>query len=113
MKFEEALSKLREGKKIRHPSFEKDEYLMGCYLTLPFTLEKHGKEESDSFDVVQLNDISITYMLDDKIHLNMRPRLPFLEYVDLCEKYPFLKDKLTYPTINILLIMSDDWEIIE
>lgn len=38
MKFEEALTALRKGAKIRHPSMPDDEYLSGCYITLTINL---------------------------------------------------------------------------
>jgi len=113
MKFEDALSKLREGEKIRHPHFEQDIYLVGCYLTLKTIIDNDGNEVSDSIEDAKERGMSITLMKGDNIHPDMYPRIPFREYVDLCEKYPFLKERLTYPSINLLLIMSDEWEIVE
>ena len=113
MKFEEALSKLREGKKIRHPHFEEDVSLVGCYVTLKTIIDDEGKELVDSFEDAKARGISITLKKGDNIHPDMYPRIPFREHVDLCEKYPFIRDKLAYPTINLLLIMSDDWVVMD
>lgn len=109
MNFEEALRLLRYcGEKIRHPSMEDDEYLMGCYVTLSKMVD--GKEIIDSIEDAKLRGMSIVKMKGDSEH-NMRNKIPFLEYVDLVEKYPYLNEKIIYPTINLLLLMSDDWEL--
>ena len=65
----------------------------------------------DSFEDAKERKMSIVRMKGDKQHPDMLPRLPFREHIDLLDKYPFLQEKIVYPTINLLLIMSDDWEI--
>lgn len=104
MKFEEALAELRKGKKIRHPNFEEDEYFMGCYVSLMFMNHTILKATEN---------ISIVKMKGEKQHPDMKPRIPFLESFDLCKKYPFLKSSIMQPQLNLLLVMSDDWEILE
>lgn len=115
MIFEEALKQLRNGKKIRHTSFENDEYLMACYIALTTVIDDDGKELIDSFDDAKKHGMSIIRMKGDEQHIDMFPseKLSFKEYCDLLDKYPFLQEKFIYPTINLLLIMSDDWEIWE
>lgn len=113
MNFEEALSKLREGKKIRHPHFEEDVYLVGCYVSLKTIIDDDGKELADSFEESKERGMSITLKKGDNIHPDMYPRIPFREYVALCDKYPFIQDKLSFPTINLLLIMADDWVVMD
>jgi hypothetical protein len=81
---------------------EPDECLMACRLGLI------GVDTP-----LEENPISIVKMTGDKIHPDMDPRLPFHEQIDLIEKYPFLRNRLIYPTIDLPLIMSDDWEILE
>jgi hypothetical protein len=108
MKFEEALTALRSGAKIRHPMMEPDEYLIGCYVGL--NMEIFGLLP-ENFEEVKARGISITKMKGDRQDPDMKPRLPFREQMDLIDKYPFLQEKLAYPTMNLLLIMSDDWEI--
>jgi len=102
MIFEEALAALRNGAKIRSPFFEPDEYLMGCYVTLMFT-------PYDTIEDAKARGMSILKMKGDRQHPDMG--------IDDFERYP--KDLLTpckhgyYPQLNLLLIMRDDWEIIE
>lgn len=110
MKFEEALTALRRGAKIRHAMMEPDEYLIGCYMSL--NTELFGLPAED-FEEVKARGMSITKMKGNTVHADMRPRLPFREHMDLLEKYPFLKDKITFPTMNLLFIMSDEWSILE
>lgn len=102
MNFEEALSQLRIGKKIRHPGMNDNEHFMACRIGII-------GDETPSNDL----PISIVKMERDKIHPDMYPRLPFLEQMDLVNKYPFLREKITFPTISLLLIMSEEWETIE
>lgn len=99
MLFEEAICALRQGALIRHPMMELDEYLMACRLV------------SIGAIPIEEKPISIVKMKGEEIHPDMRPRLPFTEQMELLDKHPFLKEKITFPTINLLLIMSDDWEI--
>ncbi len=108
MKFEEALTALRSGAKIQHPMMEPDEYFIGCYVGL--NMEMFGLPP-ENFNEVKARGMSIAKMKGDRQHSDMKPRLPFREQMDLLDKYPFLQEKLAYPTMNLLLIMSDDWEI--
>ena len=103
MKFEEALTALRAGSKIRHNTMEPDEYLVGCYIGLP----------GENFEESKSRGMSIVRIKGDREHPDMRPLLSFTKQMDLIDKYPFLKEKITFPTINLFLIMSDDWELIE
>lgn len=95
MIFESALKELRNGKKIRHPYFDKDEYLIGCYRGLPFVEE--------SFEDKKSRGMSIAYMKGDYLSPKMHPKFSIE-----CDN-----DILKYPQLNLLLIMSDDWEILE
>jgi hypothetical protein len=104
MNFEDALKLMREGEKIRHPNMEPDEYFRRCYVSFI------GSPPED-VEEMKARGMSIVKMKGDKPHPNMHSRLPFLEYVDLIEKYPFMREKLMWPTMNLLLIMSDQWEI--
>lgn len=103
MKFEEALVAMREGAKIWHPGMDDDEYFSGCYVSFP---------GEDFEEVKNTRDISIVRIKDGKQHPDMMPRLPFREQCDLIDKYPFLREKITYPTISLLLVMSDEWKIL-
>ena len=109
MKFEEALTALRSGAKIRHPMMDPDEYFSGCYMSLDMRLCDLPPED---FEEIKARGISITKMKGNEVHPDMRPRLPFGEHMELSNKYPFLQEKLSFPTINLLLIMSDEWIII-
>lgn len=101
MKFEEALAALREGAKIWHEGMPEDEYYMACRIGLVgMKIPTHEMK------------ISIVHMKSDKEHPDMYPQLRFDKQIDLLEKYPFLRDKITFPTINLFLLMSDEWKII-
>jgi|SRR6185503_1416268 len=106
MKFEEALSALRNGSKTRHPSFEEDEYLVGCYVGMI------GFEES--FEDKKARGMSIAKLKGDKLTPEMfNSGLTFSEMQDICDKHPHLRKILLSPQLNLLIIMSDDWEIVE
>ena len=95
MKFEEALSELRKGKKIRHPHFKENEYLMGCYVSMKFS--------NESLEDAKLRGMSITWTIGDKIHPNMYPKFPRECGSDLHN----------FPQLNLFYIMSDQWECVE
>jgi len=85
MKFEEALDALRYGAKIRHPSFDDDVYFMGCYVSLI------GVKES--FEETKARGMSIVKMKGDKQHPEMLGP--------------------TVPTLNLFLVMADNWETVK
>jgi hypothetical protein len=99
MKLEEALKHLREGKKIRHRLlhnnnyvyFQEDEYLMACKVG--FRPEFGG----DSKDY----KLSVTKMKGDYVHTDMTPSL------DQC-----LDGKGAPPSISIMLLLDEDWEVL-
>lgn len=99
MKFEEALSALRTGAKIRHPSMPDDEYYMACKLSLhPIISQPIPIEEMP---------ISIVWMKENKIHPDMKPRWnPYDPKTDPCKHG-------MAPMINLLWLMSEAWEIVE
>ena len=125
MIFEKALKALRTGKKIRHPSFEKDEYLTACRVGFIYgnTTPDHEKP------------ISIVRIKDGRQHDSMAGKLNYvakikreLKNILIEEDYKkyhrdlgteieiskiFDEDVFKYPQLNLLLIMADDWEIIE
>lgn len=99
MIFEKALAELRKGKKIRHPHFDENVYLIGCYVGPNLALFPNLKE---SFEDMKARGISITWMRDDKLHSSMMPKF-----------IPECSSKLhASPQLNLLLIMSDEWESI-
>ena len=118
MIFEEALSLLRQGKKIRHPTWEENDYLMGCYIGLRFS------ENESKF-------LSIVKMRGKREHPAMfsHPELYGLDGIENFDRYggkviklmkegklpqPCTSPELhTYPQLNLFLILKDDWEIYE
>lgn len=90
MILEEALKLMREGKKIRHPLFEDDEYLMGCYVTIP----------GMSYEDAKRNGISVVKMKGDCQHPDMRPKFN-------ADSFPHA------PCICIFLLTADNWEVID
>lgn len=127
MLFEEALQALRQGKKIRHPHFKDDVYLMGCYISIL------GDPE-DNFEKAKERGMSIVKMKGDrqademsgmssyvaKIKRQLKQILTEEDYKKYHNFYTemeiskiFDNDIFVYPQLNLLLVMSDDWEIME
>ncbi len=122
MKFEEALSALREGKKIRHRTFADDEYLQACRVgikgcdfynqDLPLSIVKmKGDRQADEMAGV-LNYVA-------KIKRQLKAILTEEDYKKYHNVYDeiqiskiFDNDIFKYPQLNLLLVMCDDWEII-
>jgi ribosome biogenesis GTPase A len=124
MTFEEALKQLREGKKIRSPYFAKDEYLEACRVGLIFDDTPIDKKP-----------ISIVRVKDGRQHDSMAGKLNYVAKIkrelkkvlseEDYKKYHrdifteieiskiFDEDVFLYPQINLLLIMRDDWEVVE
>lgn len=121
MKFEEALSALRSGKKIRHPSFDNDEYLSACRVGFKF---------NDT--PIDECPISIVRCKGDRQHDTMAGRLNYVGKIkrqlknilneDDYKKYHtfyteieigkiFEEDMFRFPQLNLFLVMSDEWEI--
>jgi len=100
MKFEDALSAMRKGAKIRSPFFESDEYLMACYVSMKFDPE-------ETFEKAKERGMSIVKMKGDRQHPDMgsgdMDRIP-KDFLNPCKHGYF-------PQINLLLLMRDDWEI--
>ncbi len=96
MKLEEALKLMREGKKIRHPFFDKDVHFEGCYISLKYT--------DETFEDAKLKGMSIVKMKGDRQHPDMQPS--FDKCMNPCEHG-------STPQISIFLLMADDWEIVE
>lgn len=115
MLFEDALKLMREGKKIRHPHWEKDEYLMACYVVLIFS-EENFEEKKMSIvkmkgefkhpDMVphpELYGLNIDQTMGKVNKLMMEGKIP-----EPCSRPELHK----FPQLNLLLIMSDKWEIL-
>lgn len=134
MKFEEALTALRAGEKIRHPSFADDEYLSGCYIGFPDYYDDDGKLVSETFEEKKERGMSIVKIKDDrqadimygkakyvnKIKTRLKKILTDEEYkkyhnfhTDWCIADIFDNDIFIYPHLNLLLVMRDDWEIVK
>jgi hypothetical protein len=95
MKIEEALTALRLGEKIRHPSMPDDEYYMACKVSL-----LHIPPDADL-------PLSIVWIKSGKEHPDMRPKWnPYDPKTDPCKHG-------MAPMINLLWLMSDDWEILK
>lgn len=95
MKFEEALKQMREGKKIRHPSFEDDIYFQACFVSLV------GLEEA--LEEKKARSMSIVKMKGDRQHPDMQPT--FKECMNPCKHG-------STPQISIFLLMADNWDVI-
>jgi hypothetical protein len=99
MRFEEALVRLRLGEKIKYPSMPEDEYYMACRVSI-------WPDISKPICIYDM-PISIVWMKDGKQHPDMmykwKPRDP---NTDPC------KHGMS-PMINLLWVMSEDWEVVE
>lgn len=94
MKFEEALSLMRGGKKITHAYLGEDVYLQACHVK--FVWENTTPIEEQS--------ISIVKMQGDRQHIDMFPNTNIL--IEPCKHG-------NCPQLNLFLVMSNDWEIVE
>lgn len=107
MIFEEALAEMRQGKKIRHPHFDSDVYLMACRVGFIF-------DDTPTSE----RPISIVKMRGDSQHEDMGSgNIDDIVYpgtLIIKEKYLEKPCKHgNYPQLNLLLIMSDEWEVFE
>ncbi len=91
MRFEEALTIMRTGKKITHSMLGENAYLMACRVGLPF--------DDTPFEE---RPISIVKMLGDKEHPDYLPEV----FQEPCKHGYF-------PQLNLFLIISDEWEVLE
>lgn len=122
MKFEEALMALREGKKIWHPSFDEDEYLIACRLGFigddspleenPITIARiKGNRQHDTM-AGKLNYVAkikrqlkkILTEEDFKKYHNMYTEMDIMEIFD--------NDLFATPQLSLFLVMSDEWKIL-
>jgi hypothetical protein len=114
MIFEEALALLRQGKKIRHPSFDEDEFLMGCYRSIDgfewdedkFRFKHKEKLSDEEWNRAKSLGMSIVRMKGEFIHKNNGPHFKF----PLSAPCGYHELHL-YPQINLFLLMQDNWEL--
>lgn len=106
MKFEDALTQLRAGKKITHPSFEPDVYFMACRVSLMFS--ETPKDEMP---------ISIVKMQGDRQHLDMRAggSIDNMLYPGTLMLRPEVFEQPCkhghFPQLDLYLVMADDWKL--
>jgi hypothetical protein len=123
MNFEAALSAMRAGAKIWHPTFSNDEYLMSCRLGYigdditplnekPISIIKiKGNNQSDDMDGV------LNYMF--KIKKQLRKILTENDYKKYINAHAeseiekiFDKNIFKFPQLNLFLVMSNKWTIL-
>ena len=105
MNFEDALSQMKAGKKITHPSFEEDVYFQTCEIgfnLIGMAFCSLGK--------------SIVKMKGEFKHLDMGSR----DINDILYPGTFIFNEKAFeepckhgyhPQLNLHLVMSDEWEI--
>lgn len=123
MKLEEALILMREGKKIRHPIFKPDEYLMACRIGLPdddtpfnnkpISIVKMKGERQADVMAGKLNYVAKIKRQLKKILTEEDYKKYHNIYTEMEISEIFDEDIFTYPQLNLILVMSDDWEVIE
>lgn len=98
MNFEEALTALRAGGKIRYPHMPEDEYYMACRFILhPIISQPICIDEMS---------MSIVWMKGDRQHPDMAYKWnPYDPKTDPCKHG-------MNPMINLLWLMSEDWQIV-
>jgi len=108
MIFEEALKLMREGKKITHKYLsdtnEKDVYLKGCYVGFP----------GETYEQKKSRGLSVVKMKGDKEHEDMglgNLDDMFIPGTLIIKQWPEKCKHGFYPQLNLLLIMSDEWEV--
>lgn len=119
MKFEDALSQMRLGKKIRHPSFADDEYLSACIVGI---IGDDKSFEQKDISIVkckgdrQHDEMAGVYYYVAKIKRQLKKILTddeFKKYNNIWTEIDIAKifdnDIFKYPQINLFLLMSDDW----
>lgn len=122
MKFEEAISELRKGAKIRHPTFADDEYLMVCRVglegeSIPFDekplsiVKMKGDHQADEM-IGRLNYVAKIKRQLKKILSEEDYKKYHNIYTEMDISQIFDNNIFAYPQLNLLLIMSDDWEVI-
>ena len=92
MKFEEALTLMRQGKKITHSALGDNVWLQAC--TVGFLFDETPLEQ---------RPISIVKMLGDCEHPDMRP--------DFDEVFKEPCKHGYNPQLNLFLVMAEDWEL--
>ncbi len=104
MNFEDALMQLRAGKKITHPNFDEGIYFMGCYVSIM------GERLSNSISIVKMKgDYQHEDMgsgsIDDMFHPGTM----------LVKDEVFAKPCKHghHPQLDLFLVMSDEWTVIE
>lgn len=98
MKFEEALSALREGAKIWHPGMPDDEYYMACRVSI-------HPDISQPLSIDEM-PMSIVWMKDGKQHPEM-----FYKWNSYDPKTEPCKHGMA-PMINLLWLISERWKIL-
>jgi hypothetical protein len=123
MKFEEALTALREGAKIWHPTFSDDEYLAACRVG--FIGDNDTPLEEKPISIVrmkgdrQADDMAGVLNYVAKIKRQLKKILTEEDYKKYHNMYTemdiadiFDKDIFKFPHLNLFLIMSDEWKIL-
>lgn len=123
MKFEDALSQMREGKKIRHPHWEADEYLQACRVSFKFIdtrisdmpisiVKMKGDRQVDEMAGVSNYVVKIKRQLKEILTEEDYDKYHNV-YTEIQISQIFDNDIFKYPQLNLFLIMSDDWEVLE
>jgi hypothetical protein len=124
MKFEDALSAMRAGSKIRHSCFDHDEYLQACRVG--FTHDDETPLDEKPISVVkmkgdrQADEMAGVSNYVAKIKRQLKNILSEEDYkkyhnfyVELDIASIFEESIFKYPQLNLFMIMSDDWEIVQ
>ncbi len=107
MKFEDALAQMRLGAKITHPTLDNDVYFQACRIGLMF---HDTPKEQCPISIVKMKgnrqhpDMGTGGSIDDMLHPGT------LIFKDEVFERPCKHGY--FPQLNLFLVMSEDWEII-
>ncbi len=122
MKFEEALTALREGAKIWHPTFADDEYLGVCRVGFagddtplhekPLSIAKIkgdcvADEMAGKSNYVGKIKRQLKKILSEEDYKKYHNVYTEMDIADIFDNDIFL-----YPQLNLFLVMSDKWKIL-
>lgn len=122
MKFEEALTALRKGAKIWHPTFAEDEHLSACRVGL---MDNDTSLDRKPLSIVKIkngrqhDEMAGKFNYVGKIKRQLKKILTEEDfkkydniYIEMDISEIFDKDLFAFPQLNLFLVMSDEWKIL-
>lgn len=106
MIFEDALKLMRGGKKITHKHLGDDVYFQACYIGIGLLEESSEVKKARGMSIVKMKgDVQHEDMCTGNLDNMLIPGTMILKPLPEKCKHGY------YPQLNLLFVMSDDWEI--